>query len=413
MKIVSERLLRVAWPLAACLVFGLSAWLVYGDVWRAGPAEYLPSLERSGRAEPWLDTDQTFIVWQVSRNARALVSRPHAFFDSGHCHPTENALAHTGPMLTMGILAIPATLLGANPVLTYNIVLVSMLLLAGLAMYWLITDWTGVPAAGIVAGLLYGFHRVELANVVHPHIYDTTWTVFALGFGRRLFARGRWRDAAGLAGSAALQLGTSFYPFVASVLLALPFGLWLVLRHRLRHVGWRQIGFVLAVVGLAGAFTFAPYLLLRGAGVLPAREAQVFAWPGAYLPGETALLRLALPGARRRLARPAAVADPGRDPRGSALGAAGRAAARRRGRGRARASVPGSPRSASSTSGAGSAPSCRASTTCAIRASWRAGPIWRPASWPGSAARRCCACGAGAGPPGLGCSRSRWSGWTP
>ena len=50
----------------------------------------------------------------------------------------------------------------------------------------------------------------------------------------------------------------------------------------------------------------------------------------------------------------------------------------------------------------GWAPSCRASTTCATRASWRSGPIWRPASWPGSAARRCCACGAGAGPPCLG-----------
>jgi len=282
---VNERRLRVLWSLAACLVFGLSAWLVYGDVWRAGPTEQLPSLERSGPAEPWLVTDHVFIAWQVSRNARALLSRPHAFFDSGHCHPTENALAYTGPMLTMGILAIPPTLLGANPVLTYNVVLVVMLLLAGWAMYWLVTDWTGVPAAGIAAGLLYGFHRVELANVVHPHIYDTTWTVFALGFGRRLFAHGRWRDAVGLAASAALQIGTSFYPFVASVLLALPFGLWLLLRHRLRRVGWRQLGFVLAAVGLAGAFTFTPYLLLRGAGELPAREAQFFAWPVTYLPG--------------------------------------------------------------------------------------------------------------------------------
>jgi hypothetical protein len=268
------------------VVFGLSAWLVYGDVWRAGPAEQLPSLQRGDWAAPLLETDQTFIVWQVSRNARALLSRPHAFFDSGHCYPSENALAHTGPMLTMGILAIPATLLGANPVLTYNIVLVVMLLLAGWAMYWLVTDWTGVPAAGIVAGLLYGFHRVELTNVVHPHIYDTTWTVFALGFGRRLFARGRWRDAVGLGASAALQLGTSFYPFVASVLLALPFGVWLVLRHRLGRVSRWQIGFVLAAVGLAAAFTFAPYLLLRGAGELPAREAQIFVWPGAYLPGQ-------------------------------------------------------------------------------------------------------------------------------
>ncbi len=153
-------------------------------------------------------------------------------------------------------------------------------------MYWLVSDWTGVPAAGIVAGLLYGFHRIELTNVVHPHIYDTTWTVFALGFGRRLFARGRWRDAAGLAASAALQLGTSFYPFVASVLLALPFGVWLVLRHRPGRVGRWQIGFVLAAVGLAAAFTFAPYLLMRGAGGLPAREAQFFAGPTAYLPGE-------------------------------------------------------------------------------------------------------------------------------
>jgi hypothetical protein len=39
-------------------------------------------------------------------------------------------------------------------------------------MYWLVSDWTGVPAAGIVAGLLHGFHRVERANVVHPHIFD-------------------------------------------------------------------------------------------------------------------------------------------------------------------------------------------------------------------------------------------------
>jgi hypothetical protein len=209
---VSERRLRGLWSLAACLVFGLSAWLVYGDVWRAGPAEQLPSLQRSGRAEPWFDTDQTFIVWQVSRNARALLSRPHAFFDSGHCHPIENALAHTGPMLTMGILAIPATLLGANPVLTYNIVLVVMLLLAGWAMYWLVSDWTGVPAAGIAAGLLYGSHRVELTNVIHPHIYDTTWMVFALGFGRRLFAHGRWRDAAGLAAGAALVLPRARIP---------------------------------------------------------------------------------------------------------------------------------------------------------------------------------------------------------
>jgi hypothetical protein len=283
---VSERRLRALWSLAACLVFGLSAWFVYGDVWRAGPAEQLPSLERSGRLVGWLETDQTFIVWQVSRNARALLSRPHAFFDSGHCYPTENALAHTGPMLTMGILAIPATLLGANPVLTYNIVLVSMLLLAGWAMYWLVSDWTGVPAAGIVAGILYGFHRIEVTNVIHPHIYDTMWTVFALGFGRRLFVRGRWRDAAGLAASAALQIGTSFYPFVASVLLALPFGLWLVLRHRPGRMGWRQIGFVLAAAGLAGAFTFAPYLLLRGAEQLPVRKAQLFALPISYLPGE-------------------------------------------------------------------------------------------------------------------------------
>jgi hypothetical protein len=43
---------------------------------------------------------------------------------------------------------------------------------------------------------------------------------------------------------------------------------------------------VLAVVGMAGAFTFAPYLLLRGVGELPAREAQLFAWPISYLPGE-------------------------------------------------------------------------------------------------------------------------------
>ena len=91
---------------------------------------------------------------------------------------------------------------------TYNLTMLLLPWLSALAMYLLVVAWTGVPAAGIAAGLLYGFHASKLGNVVHPFAEDTAWTVFGMLFLSRFFAKGRARDGVV---AAVFQRGAKFH----------------------------------------------------------------------------------------------------------------------------------------------------------------------------------------------------------
>jgi hypothetical protein len=294
----------------AALVFLGAAASLHGHVWLAGADAHVATVARARRWAPVLRSDHEFVVWQTSRNARALREDLAGFFDAGHCFPARRTLALGEPMLTLGLLALPAEALGAGPIRVYNLVLLGAALLAAAAAFALVRSWTGCVPAALVAGLLYAFHAARTRDPVHPYVYDTTWAVLAILFAERLLARARWRDAVALAAAAVLEIGTSFYALVASLVFGQPLAIWLVARYGLRRVRWSQLALVGALVGIAAAWLFAPYLELRRAGALAERTQQVFtAWseflPGARLfPGWTALALvaagLALP-ARRAL----------------------------------------------------------------------------------------------------------------
>jgi hypothetical protein len=217
----------------------------------------------------------------------------------------------------MGLLAMPGALFG-DPILTYNFALLAVVLVSAVAMYLLATDWTGSPAAGMAAGLLFAFPRFRIGNLYHPTEVDIAWTALALFFARRLLAAGRWRDAVGLALAGSLQIAASFYPTLAASLLAVPLGIWLVRAHGLRRARPAQLAFVAVATLLAAAAVLGPYLAARGAapGHL-ARGVHFYAAWRDYLPGRAffpgfalvglAALGLALP---RRLGFPALARDP-------------------------------------------------------------------------------------------------------
>lgn len=267
---------KLFWLALAVFVFAIAAGDRYSAVMEAGVREAIPSRPASTRMTPIIVSDQRFVVWAVSRNARTLAREPSRIYDAEQCFPAPRSLSLGEPVLAMGLLGIPAEAIGGDPVITYNVVMLLMSLLAALAMYWLIAEWTGVAAAGLVAGLLYAFHGLAIHDAVHPYSSDTTWMVAALLFSRRLFAEGRWRDAAGLSASASMQLATSFYPFVASGLIGIVFLAWLGFRYRLEHVRPSQLAFVAIVVLGTGTVVFGPYLQGHGEGVLAARTAQWF-----------------------------------------------------------------------------------------------------------------------------------------
>ena len=141
-------------------------------------------------------------------------------FDTEHCAPLERSMILGVSLITMGIIGIPILLVTGDPIVTYNGALVLQTAAAAATMYALAVEWTAVPAAGIIAGLLYGFHPVRLGNVTQPGELDTTWTLLAIFFARRLFARGRWFDAIGLGAACALLIAASFYQTLAASIFA-------------------------------------------------------------------------------------------------------------------------------------------------------------------------------------------------
>lgn len=251
---------RAARPHAiAGLVFLLAAHAIYGDLWRRGPERTL-AIRPLGNLQTASLADTVFEAWLVSRHARTLTTAPHRLFDTEHCAPAQKTLTLGIPMITMGVLAIPAWWLTGDPILTFNLTLVLMSLLGAAAMYALVVAWTGVPAAGIAAGLLFAFHPVLLLDITHPSVYDITWTVLALLFAERWFARGRWPDALLLLAATVLQIGASFYPLLAAVFLTLPFLAWLLSRDGFRHVRPAQVACVAGGVALGAALLLGPYL---------------------------------------------------------------------------------------------------------------------------------------------------------
>src|SRR5262245_32846152 len=192
-------------------MFTLAVALVFADVWRAGGDRAVLSVRNDSAVQSMIRQDLIFETWLVARHGQTLLRRPWRLFDTEHCAPAEKTLTLGVPMIALGVLAMPGSLTG-EPILAYNLAVAALHWLAALAMYALVTAWTGNPAAGIGAGLLYAFHRLRLDFIYHPAEVDTTWTVFALFFATRLFARGRWRDAIGLALAGAFQIAASFYP---------------------------------------------------------------------------------------------------------------------------------------------------------------------------------------------------------
>ena len=295
------------WNLVAAAVFlGATASLFHGYA-SGDPRDLVPApIRREIEADPGvapvmplMAADHRVVVAIAGRNARILLTHPSRLFDAEACFPVERALALGEPEITLGVLGTPAALLLRDPIASFNLALLTLTLVAAFAMYALVRDLTALPAAGVVAGLLYAFHAAKVEDPGHAFGYDTGWTVLALWLSRRWFERGRWRDALGLAACAALQVTSSLYPLLCAVVVGLPWLAWLVSRYGVRGLRPAQCAVVAGAVLAVAAFVYAPYLELRGEGLLAAREFQQFlpwSWlaPGARLAPGLVLAALVL-----------------------------------------------------------------------------------------------------------------------
>lgn len=262
----------LGWTALALLLFAAALSRVYGETWRDGVSEYVPSSAdpddpKRGRWVTLHEADLLYSVAIVARNARTLARHPARLFDPDHCHPVSKSLTLGEPMIELALLGLPAWLASGDPVTTYNVAVALSTLLGTLAMYALVGRWTRSPPAALVAGLLFGFHHAKLRTAIHPYVYDSAWLVLALLFAREWLARGRWRDALAFALCVSLQLTGSLYPLLTGGLMAIPLLAWLLREHGVRQLRASQLLAVGALTGVTAVWVYAPQL-----AVDPARD---------------------------------------------------------------------------------------------------------------------------------------------
>ncbi|MCC7123614.1 MAG: hypothetical protein IT178_02110 [Acidobacteria bacterium] len=115
-----------------------------------------------------LDNDDTALnVWAISWVAHIIPRNPASFFDAPIFYPEHRTFAYSEHMLVPGLIGAPLSWAGVDPVIVYNLLVIAGLALSGWAMCLLIISWTGSTAAGIVAGLLYGFNAHLLTRFAH------------------------------------------------------------------------------------------------------------------------------------------------------------------------------------------------------------------------------------------------------
>ena len=269
----------IAWMALAGLLLVAGVTSLYGEVWRRGPARFVPRMPTLVEPGSYMDhvdiADYRLVIGRVAGNARALAYTPSRIFQKEQCYPADDVLAVGDPMLTSGLLALPGYLASSDPLVAYNTLLVLLALLSGAAMCALVWNWSGVPAAGIVAGLLYALHEYKISNASHAFIFDTVWIVLALFFVQRLFERGRIRDGAALGICCVLQMAEGFYALLGAILLAIPVSIWLVVRKR-GLPAWPGLVTALGFVAAGAIWLFSPYL--EAIGDHPASVRLYAAW---------------------------------------------------------------------------------------------------------------------------------------
>jgi hypothetical protein len=251
-----------AWHLAATAVYlAIALWVI---------RPVLPALADSYpcwatlQQNPIGDGDQSHMIWAASRNARTVVTAPWRLWDFEICYPFPKAVALGHHLYANGLVGLVPYGLTHEPILTLNVAVVAMLWVSAVGMYALAYHWTRSVPAAFVAGLLFAFTPQRLFTARWPAIVGNQWTPLALLFAHRLFDRGRWRDAAGLAVFVGMQVLESFYQMVPLAVLGAVYGIYLLVQHRRHLLGLApKLLAVCAATAAVTTFVAVPYVEVR------------------------------------------------------------------------------------------------------------------------------------------------------
>lgn len=153
--------------------------------------------------------DAAEMAWIVTWVADWLPRAPLSLLDANIFYPADNALVTCEPMIVTGAMGVPIRALGADAVLTHNLLWLLGFVLSGFCMYLLVHHLTGDRWAGVLAGTLFIFNAHIQSRLPHLMAIHQEWVPLALLAFERLLEDPRTRHAVGLGLAVALAAMSS------------------------------------------------------------------------------------------------------------------------------------------------------------------------------------------------------------
>ena len=233
--------------------------------------------------------DVYFNMWRMGWLAHATLAPEATLLDGNIFHPERNTLLFSDAMPVPSATAVPLLWAGVPPVLVHNLVLFAGILLSAIGMFVLARSLTGSAAAGVTAGLVFGFASYRFEHYSHMELQWSVWIPWAFWALERVRAHGRPRDGIALGVFLALQFMSSiYYGIYLAVLISIAGVCSLLLDVSRKQPLRRQMTALAAAAGLAVVLCTPyarPYLAVRNSlGVRDVGEvAQFSAKPASYL----------------------------------------------------------------------------------------------------------------------------------
>jgi hypothetical protein len=203
--------------------------------------------------------DPLIFTWVMTSIARRLVAHPLTLFHGDAFYPFGLSLGFNERLIPQALLGFPGFVWG-NPVLTYNLLLLTLMPLNGLAMAWAAHNLTGSRRAAALAGAIFS---------LSPYftIYHLNFQMLqAAGLPVAIVSWIRWLETqerrwlwAALAAITYTGLSALYYTVILSVaLITLTFGMWCL---RWSGFAWRRNLMALGLGGVCTGLVLTPFLL--------------------------------------------------------------------------------------------------------------------------------------------------------
>ncbi len=157
------------------------------------------------------NADTALTTWIVSWVAHVLPRAPLSVFDAPMFHPEHRTLAYSEPLLVPGAMAVPLRGAGLSATTTYNLLVMAGFALSAWAMWRVVTEWTGDPVAGAVAGMAFAFNAHLLTRFAHLQALHAEFVPLVLLAVDRVARDARKRDGVLLGVAIALAGLISIY----------------------------------------------------------------------------------------------------------------------------------------------------------------------------------------------------------